>query len=90
MTLSDTLKDLFSGQATSGNRKEELRRKVAAEVGSAKEILQHIRTNTNSQNKIVQNALWEIQELRTGGKEKERVTSGFAGLSHRKSGRKYQ
>ena len=38
-TLSDTLKDLFSSQRTSGNREEELRRKVVAEVGSAKEIL---------------------------------------------------
>ena len=71
VTLSDTLKDIFSSQWTSGNREEELRRKVVAEVGSAKEILQHIRTNTNSQNKVLQNALWEIQELRTGGKEQE-------------------
>ena len=71
VTLSDTLKDIFSSQRTSGNREEELRRKVVAEVSSAKEILQHIRTNTNSQNKVLQNALWEIQELRTGGKEQD-------------------
>ena len=97
VTLSDTLKDLFSSQRTSGNREEELRLKVVAEVGSAKEILQHIRTNTNSHNKTLQNLMWEIQELRTGGKEQEsgkvsgqRVTSGPAGCSHRKSGHKHQ
>ena len=71
VSLSDTLKDLFSSQRTSGNREEELRRKVVAEVGSAKEILQHIRTNTNSHNKTLQNLMWVIQELHTGGEEQE-------------------
>ena len=37
-SLSDTLKDIFSCQRTTGNWKEELRRKVIAEVNSTKEI----------------------------------------------------
>ena len=50
--------DFFGAQT--GTRKE-----------GKKEILQHIRTNTNAHNKALQNLMWEVQELRTGGKEKE-------------------
>ena len=66
-TLGDTLKDMFASQRTSGNKEEELRKKVVSEITATKEILSHVRANTNSQAKELRNMVWEVAELRAGG-----------------------
>ena len=61
--LGDTLKDMFASQRTSGDKEEELRKKVVSEITATKEILSHLRANTNSQAKELRNMVWEVAEL---------------------------
>ena len=70
-TLGDTLKDMFASQRTSGNKEEELRKAVVREITATKEILSHVRANTNGHTKELKNLLWEVAELWTGGQSKD-------------------
>ena len=70
-TLSDTLKDMFASQRTSGNKEEELRKAVVREKTATKEILSHVRANTNGHTKEMKNLIREVAELRTGGQSKD-------------------
>ena len=67
-TLGDTLKDMVASQRTSGNKEEELRRSMVREITATKEIPRHVRANTNGHAKELKNLIWEVAELRTGGK----------------------
>ena len=68
-SLSDTLKDIVSTHPARSSTEEEMRKKLLAEVMGAKEYLQHVRSNTQNTSKGLQNLLWEVQELRCGGKD---------------------
>ena len=70
-TLGDTLKDMFASQRTSGNKEEELRKSVVREITATKEILSHVRPNTNGHTKELKKLTWEVAELRTGGQSKD-------------------
>ena len=63
-TLGDTLKDMFASQRTSGSKEEDLRKTVISELAGLKEVLGHVRSNTNSQMKEMRNVAWETRELR--------------------------
>ena len=45
-SIADTLKDLFSGQRVKDSMAEDQRRRVLAELSTCKNVLEHIRTNT--------------------------------------------
>ena len=70
-SLADTLKDLFSGQRVKDSMAEDQRRRVLAELSTCKNVLEHIRTNTQNILKSVSNSSWELRELRTGGTAKD-------------------
>ena len=68
-SLSDTLKDIVSTHRARSSTEEEMRKKLLSEVGAAKEYLQHVRSNMQNITKAIQNLMWEVQEMRCGGKE---------------------
>ena len=70
-SLADTLKDLFSGQRVKESLAEDQRRRVLAELSTCKNILEHVRTNTQNTSKSTSNSAWELRELRTGGPAKD-------------------
>ena len=70
-SLADTLKDLFSGQRVKDSMAEDQRRRVLAELSTCKNVLEHIRTNTQNIVKSASNSSWELRELRTGGTAKD-------------------
>ena len=70
-SLADTLKDLFSGQRVKDSMAEDQRRRVLAELSTCKNVLEHIRTNTQNVVKAASNSSWELRELRTGGTAKD-------------------
>ena len=70
-SLADTLKDLFSGQRVKESLAEDQRRRVLAELSTCKNVLEHIRTNTQNISKSASNSAWELRELRTGGPAKD-------------------
>ena len=70
-SLADTLKDLFSGQRVKDSMAEDQRRRVLAELSTCKNVLEHIRTNTQNISKSASNSSWELRELRTGGPAKD-------------------
>ena len=50
---------------------EDQRRRVLAELSTCKNVLEHIRTNTQNVVKAASNSSWELPELRTGGTAKD-------------------
>ena len=44
---------------------------VVREITATKEILSHVRANTNGHTTALKNLLWEVAELRTGGQSKD-------------------
>ena len=50
---------------------EDQRRRVLAELSTCKNVLEHIRTNTQNVVKAASNSSWELRELRTGGTAKD-------------------
>ena len=44
---------------------------MVREITATKEILSHVRANTNGHTKELKNLLWEVAELRTGGQSKD-------------------
>ena len=59
-SLADTLKDLFSGQRVKESLAEDQRRRVLAELSTCKNVLEHIRTNTQNISKSASNSSWRF------------------------------
>ena len=78
-TLGDTLKDMFASQRTSGNKEEDLRKRVLNELAGLKEVMGHVRTNTMNQVKEMRNAAWETRELRSSTTDTSGDTSALGG-----------
>ena len=65
-SLADTLKDLFSGQRVKDSMAEDQRRRVLAELSTCKNVLEHIRTNTQNVVKAASNSSWEFVNSEQG------------------------
>ena len=72
-SLADTLKDLFSGQRVKDSMAEDQRRRVLAELSTCKNVLEHIRTNTQNIVKSASNSSWVLRQKEELQKEHERT-----------------
>ena len=78
-TLADTLKDMAANQRTAQNVGDDQQKKMVSELGQAREMLTHIRSNTMSTSKEVTNCTWQLSELRSGSADQSGAVSSQAG-----------
>ena len=78
-TLAETLKDMAANQRTAQNAGEYQQKKMVAELGQAREMLVHIRSNTMATSKDVKNCAWQMAELRSGATDPNGAVTSQAG-----------
>ena len=78
-TLASTLKDMAANQQTAQNVGDDQQKRMVAELGQAREMLTHIRSNTKEASKDIKNCTWQLSELRSGATDQNGAVTSQAG-----------
>ena len=70
---------MAANQRTAQNVGDDQQKKMVAELGQAREMLTHIRSNTMATTKEVKNCSWQMSELRSGATDQNGAVTSQAG-----------
>ena len=78
-TLAETLKDMAANQRTAQNVGDDQQKRMVAELGQAREMLVHVRSNTKDATKDLKNCAWQLSEFRSGATDQSGAVTAQSG-----------